>query len=241
MFGLFNRKRPIVFEQWITPILDYSSDSSKFYAAVEDDLKKWEMPQLTLERIRFKDGGPLSVEREYLRVRRESLVFDIVSARFGKSWWFSCRSAVLPRTLRWWELILFLILVCGFVSSYWYMFGLIIGSMVLGVSTIMMLVLMVAGRSWNGLDDLLLRLPVIGWFYENVIRAESYYRDDARRMYVSMVDYLVREKVKEFTAADGIEDIHFNEVKDTRQLTSLFERMHGFVAQAAEQILPSAR
>jgi hypothetical protein len=121
------------------------------------------------------------------------------------------------------------------------MFGLIIGSMVLGVSTIMMLVLMVAGRSWNGLDDLLLRLPVIGWFYENVIRAESYYRDDARRMYVSMVDYLVREKVKEFTAADGIEDIHFNEVKDTRQLTSLFERMHGFVAQAAEQILPSAR
>lgn len=241
MFGLFRRKRPVVYEQWITPILDYQGNAGLFYAAVEEEVKKWEIPNISIERIRFKDAGPLSPEREYLRLRRESLVFDIVSARFGRSWWYSCRSAVLPRMLRWWELILFVVMLGGLITSYWYMFGLIIGSLVLSASILMLLILLVAGRSWNGLDDLLLQLPVIGWFYEVIFRAESYYRDDARRMYVSMVDYLVREKVKEVLAADGIEEPQFNEVKDIRQLSSLFERLHGFATQAAEQILPTLK
>ena len=241
MFGLFRRKRPVVYEQWITPILDYQGNAAMFYAAVEETVRKWEIPNISIERIRFKDAGPLSPERKYLRLRRESLVFDIVSARFGRSWWYSCRSAVLPRMLRWWELILFVVVLGALVTSYWYMFGLIIGSLVLGASVLMLLVLLVAGRSWNGLDDLLLQLPVIGWFYEVIFRAESYYRDDARRMYVSMVDYLVREKVKEVLAADGIEEPQFNEVKDIRQLSSLFERLHGFASQAAEQILPTLK
>ena len=96
MFGLFKRKRPHVYSQWITPLLEFSSDTAKFYAAIEEGFKAWQLPELVTERIIYKDGSFLSPGREYLRVRRESLVFDIVSAKFGASWWwFSCRSSVL--------------------------------------------------------------------------------------------------------------------------------------------------
>ncbi len=233
MFGLLRRKRPIVYEQWITPLMDFASDTPKFYAAVEEELSKWEVPELVTERVQYRDGGLLSPQREYLRVRRETLVFDIGSAKFGKSWWFSSRSAVLPRSLRWWEVIVSLAVAGGLMAAYWHAFGWFAGNIALGSTLAMLLVMMVAARSWNGLDDLLLKLPVIGAFYETIFRADSYYRDDARRMYVSIVDHLVREKVKEFAAAEGFEDVHFNQVSDVRQLSSMAERVKDFVTQSA--------
>jgi hypothetical protein len=241
MFGLFKHKRPVVFEQWIVSILDFSSDTAKFYEAVEAELKTWEVPEMRTERLTFKDGGFLSSEREYLRVRRESLVFDICSARFGRSWWFSSRSAVLPRSLRWWEVFVFCGAVAGLVAAYCTLFGAFFGGLVIGASLLAVLLMMMLADTWNGLDDMLLGLPVIGAFYEVIFRAESYYRDDARRMYVSVVDFLVREKVREFALANGIEDVQFNDVKDVRQLTSLLERVHGFISQTAEQVLPSSK
>lgn len=233
MFGLLKRKRPVVHEQWIAPVLEFSSDAGSFYDSVEEELKRLEVPQLVTERIRYQDGGFLSVGREYLRVRRETLTFDILSAKFGTGWWFSSRAAVLPRSLRGWEVLVFLLGVGAFAASYWYVFGLVTGGIVLGVSLLMLLVMLISARSWNGLDDLLLRLPVVGAFYEAIFRADSYYRDDARRMYVSVVDHVVREKVREYAAASGVQEVSFNDVSDVRQLTSVIEKMHGFITEAA--------
>lgn len=236
MFGLLQRKRPVVYSQWITPLLEFRSDTTKFYAAVEDGLKQLEVPELVTERLVFRDGGFLSVGREYLRVRRELLVVDILSAPFGKSWWFSCRGAYLPRTLRWWEVYVFVAGLASFVGAYWYSFGMVIGGVALGMTIAMLLTMMVAARTWNGLDDLLLKLPVIGAFYEAIFRAESYYRDDARRMYVSIVDNLVRDKVREFALAGGIEEVGFSEVSGVSQLSSLFDRAVGFVSATAPKV-----
>lgn len=221
--------------------MDFTSEAEKFYVEVQDELLKWEVPELTMERIHFRDGGLLSQRREYLRIQRETLVFDIVSAKFGKCWWFSSRSAVLPRSLKWWEVIVFLGLMAGLFAAYVYAFGQFVGSIALGSTLAMLLVMMVAGRSWNGLDDLLLKLPVIGAFYEALFRAESYYRDDARRMYVSIVDRLVRDKVKEFAAGGGVKEVVFNEISDVHQLTSALDRVREFVAQATSQVVVSRK
>jgi hypothetical protein len=193
------------------------------------------------ERVRYHDGGNLSQKREYLRFRRETLIFDILSAKFGTSWWFSCRSAVLPRKLRLWEVIVFLLLVTVFAGIYWRTFGVFVGSIVMGTSLLMVLVMMIAGRSWNGMDDLLLRLPVLGAFYESLFRPESYYRDDSRRMYVSIVDFVVREKVKEFAAASGVTEVQFNPVSAPARLTSLLERVQGVLAGSAGAAKPARK
>jgi hypothetical protein len=231
MFGLFKRKHPIVYKQWIVPILGFESDTPKFYAAIEAELVHWEIPELVSERIIFKDGGFLSVQREYFRVRRESLVFDILSAKFGRSWWFSCRSAVLPRSLRWLEIFLFFGVLCNLCAAYWFAFGVYVGNIAMGSSVAMLLVMMIAARSWNGLDDLLLRLPVIGVIYEAIFRAESYYRDDSRRMYVSIVDHLVREQVSKFAKAGGFDEVKFNEITDIQQFSTVMERARAFVGE----------
>ncbi|MBL9144136.1 MAG: hypothetical protein JNM99_10700 [Verrucomicrobiaceae bacterium] len=236
MFGLFKRKHPVVFEQWITPVLAFESNADLFYTAVSEELKKWEVPDLSTERIEYKDGGPFSQGREYLRVQRENLVFDICSAKFGKSWWFSCRSAVLPRSLRVWELLVFVIALGWLGVACWYLFGVIAGGIAMAATLVMVSCLMLAGRSLSSLDDALLNLPVLGAFYEAWTRFESYYRDDASRMYVSMVDYLVREKVKEFAAAGGVDDVQFNPVKDPLQLVSLGDRIQGFIANTAKRL-----
>lgn len=242
MFGLFKRKRPHVYSQWITPLLEFTSDTGRFYAAIEEGLKEWQVPELVTERILYKDGGPLSPAREYLRVRRESLVFDIVSAKFGASWWwFSCRSAVLQRSLWGWEILVFAVFVGAFAASYIYTFGTVVGGIALGSTLLMLLTVMVAARSWNGLDDLLLRLPVIGVLYELVFRAESYHRDDSRRMYVTVVDCLVREKVREFAAAANVSDVQFNQVSDIQQITTFSDRMKDMAGQAMEQLGKAAQ
>lgn len=236
MFGLLKLRRPVVYEQWLTPLLEFRSDTAGFYKAVEEGLDHLEVPELVTERLVFRDGGFLSAGREYLRVRRELLVFDILSAPFGKCWWFSCRSAFLPRTLRWWEVFVFLLFLASFVGAYWYSFGMMLGGIALSVTLIMLLVMMVAARTWNGLDDLLLKLPVLGAFYEAIFRAESYYRDDARRMYVSIVDHLVREKVKEFALAGGVEEVGFNQVSDISQVASFLDRAKAFVSASAPKV-----
>jgi hypothetical protein len=241
MFGLLNRKRPIVFEHWLAPILEFSSDATAFYASIDEELKKREVPQMVSERVLFHDGGSLSQKREYLRFRRETLIFDIVSAKFGTSWWFSCRSAVLPRVLRLWEVVVFLLLVAAFAGIYWQTFGVFVGSIVMGTSMLMVLIMMVAGRSWNGMDDLLLKLPVLGAFYESIFRPESYYRDDSRRMYVSIVDHVVREKVKEFAAAGGIIEVTFTSVTETTQLTSLMERVQRAIGASSSAAKPAKK
>ncbi len=236
MFGLLNRKRPVVYGQWLTPLLEFKSDTGAFYGAVEQGLRDLDLPELVATRLVFRDGGFLSAGREYLRVQRELLVFDILSAPFGKCWWFSCRSAFLPRTLRWWEVGVFLLFLASFAGAYWYSFGMVLGGIALSVTLLMVLTMMVAAKTWNGLDDLLLKLPVMGAFYEAIFRAESYYRDDARRMYVSVVEHLVREKVKEFALAGGVEEVGFNQVSDVSQLTSFLERAKDFASAAVPKV-----
>ena len=115
-----------------------------------------------------------------------------------------------------------------------------IGGVALASTLLMLLTVMVAARSWNGLDDLLLRLPVIGALYEAVFRAESYYRDDTRRMYVSVVDFLVREKVREFAAAAGFNDVQFHQVSDIQQITTFTDRMTSFADMVAEKAAEKA-
>jgi hypothetical protein len=63
----------------------------EFYAQVEAAIDRRQVPDARQERIHWREGGPLSPKREYLRVRRREHVFDICAAPFGNgffvSWW----------------------------------------------------------------------------------------------------------------------------------------------------------
>lgn len=209
MLGIIRKKKPFIHSHWYVPLLDIHSDTAEFYQAVEEELAARKVPGLTVERIDFNEGGLLDGNRSYLRVKRERVTMDVCSAPFGTSWWFSGRTAELPRVLYVWEILLVLAGLGGFFALDWQLFGLITGSIVFGSSLVFLILIFLTARAWTGLDEFLIHLPVVGALYERFARKETYHRQDQRLMFGTIVNTLVRGKVTEFCKAAGVEDPQF--------------------------------
>lgn len=105
MFG-FSKSKPTAefLDHWYALVPSFTTSSKEFYAAVENELQERQVPGLEIHHVDFAEGGVLSQKREYLRMTRERLVFDICAAPFGTSYFFSCRFAEIPATVKLWEL-----------------------------------------------------------------------------------------------------------------------------------------
>jgi hypothetical protein len=60
------------------------------------------------------------------------------------------------------------------------------------------------GMGLRDLDDTLLKIPAIGPIYERFCRKDSYYRQDLRDAYCSIVSSIVKGEVETVTAAKGV-------------------------------------
>jgi hypothetical protein len=73
-----------VLAHWGTLIEGFQTSSLEFYASVESALQKRDVPEINLSRVNYKESGVLSAKREYLRVSRRHLLFDICALRSGQ-------------------------------------------------------------------------------------------------------------------------------------------------------------
>ena len=97
-----------VISHWHYPIENFQTSTMEFYAAVEQALKPHEIPDYSVSRIDWREGGVLTARREYLRIKRGKLAFDICAAPFGTGFFFSSWLAELPPShLILWLLALF--------------------------------------------------------------------------------------------------------------------------------------
>lgn len=154
----------------------------------------------------MSEGGLLSAKREYLRLKRERLVFDICAAPFGTGYFFSFRFVELPLGIKAGEMLIFIVGIFLIFGLLLKIFGFILG--------IIAMLALLGGSIWimrnavqlglKDLDATLLKTPIIGPLYEIVFRKETYYREDTRLMYLSIVDYITKALVDEVTAAKGI-------------------------------------
>jgi len=220
MFGLFEKSKADVIDHWYALIPGFNSSTKDFYEAVEKELKERQVPGLEIFHVDFAEGGIMSNKREYLRMTRERLVFDICAAPFGTAYFFSCRFAEIPAVVKLGE---FLVLIIGLCFSAF--IGLIIFVKILGVLGLMLfpflLLAFLVGAIYvmrnavaMGLKDLdasLIKTPVIGPIYEAWFRKETYYRHDTRLMYYETVNAVVKAKVEETTGAKGIKLIRYME------------------------------
>jgi hypothetical protein len=80
-----------VISNWAGLIPFYTMSADDFYKQVEDNIAKHEMPDVTTQRVNQKEAGLLSASREYFRIRRGNLIYEVCAAPFGKdffvSWW----------------------------------------------------------------------------------------------------------------------------------------------------------
>jgi hypothetical protein len=223
-FGNWQRSKPEEIKSWRSRADGLSIATEDFYAAVEKELAARQVPGLELSRVRFSEGVLLSGEREYLRMRRERLIFDVGAGMFGTDWFCSCRFAQIPFRLHAWEVLLVLLLLISIVIGYTELFGIVFG---IGffLTTAIGIVLLTRNASALGLRDFdawLLQVPVLGAIYEGLIRNnESYYLEDARAMYVDTVDAVVRKVVNAMTSGQGVQQIEFVDSKpDTHKVLS---------------------
>lgn len=220
MLGLIGPKKADVIGHWYSLVPGFSHSAREFYSAVEAELKSREVPGLEVQYVDFAEGGVLSARREYLRMTRERLVFDVCAAPFGKAFFFSCRFAQIPAEVRLWELfalifglcLMALLGLCAFERLLG-VAGVIVYPFFLLASLIAAVYLMrnAVAMGLRDLDASLIRMPVIGAVYEAWFRRETYYRQDTRLMYCDTVDAVVKAKVEELTGAKGIRLLRYNE------------------------------
>ena len=80
-----------VLSNWNQFLDGVSLSTQDFYTVVESAVRKRQVPDAEFGRVDYKMGGMFSARREYLRIKRGELVFDICGAPFGTgffvSWW----------------------------------------------------------------------------------------------------------------------------------------------------------
>jgi hypothetical protein len=213
MFDFFKSKKADVIDHWYSLVPGFNTSTKDFYAAVEKELKDREVPGLEIFYVDFAEGGLLSAKREYLRMTRERLVFDICAAPFGTAYFFSCRFAEIPAVIQLWQLLVVLIGALMIAGLIFKVAGIILGIGILIVGFIAAIYLLrnAVSLGLKDLDATLIKSPVVGPIYENWFRKETYYRQDTRLMYRDTVNDVVKAKVEEATGAKGIKLLKFND------------------------------
>ena len=213
MFDRFSRKRLLLLNYWYVLLPDFKTSPSRFYDEIEEELQRKELPGLEITRELMPEGSKLSSRREYLCLRRERLFFQVCSTSFGTSWFFSCRFSEMPLEVRLRDILLALGALTFLWSGYYSAFGGWWGTGVFAASVLGLAFLLkaVIPLGLFDLDARLLRLPVIGPLYEAFLRAETYYREDARVMYCDLVNQIVQSKVRDFAGQQNVKEIEFKQ------------------------------
>jgi hypothetical protein len=220
MFGFFEKSKADVIDHWYALVPGFNASTKDFYEAVEKELKEREVPGLEIFHVDFAEGGIASNKREYLRMTRERLVFDICAAPFGKAYFFSCRFAEIPAVVNLWEFLALVFILCVAVFLGLIVFSRILGLLGLIMYPFLLVVALVAAifimrnaiaMGLKDLDASLIKTPLLGPIYEAWFRKETYYRHDTRLMYCDTVNAVVKARVEETTGAKGIKLIRYME------------------------------
>lgn len=192
---------------WHTLIDGLNTSGLVFYEAVEEAVKAREVPDVGFSRVDFKEGGLASAKREYLRIERRNVAFDICAAPFGNSFFFS-----------WWLVRLgpkhpFLYLL-GFVLACF--FGPLILSLPFRNSCgyffvlPLMLIAVVAGLAFLarqevfGPEEHILAIPILGWIYDKIFSPITYYSLDTALMFQESIRRAVNDVIDGLLSEQGL-------------------------------------
>jgi hypothetical protein len=205
-----------VISHWHHPVENFATSAMEFYAAVEAALQPREIPEYSTSRIDWRESGVLSARREYLRIKRGKLAFDLCAAPFGTGYFFSWWLAELPPShpLLWAALFFFSLFVifaiCVGVFGFW---GVPVGMAACGGAVLLFGNLVRDQEFGQHVEDVVLAIPVLGWFYAKFFQPPTYYKADTVLMFQSVVHTAVLEVVDSLFTAKGIRALSEQERK----------------------------
>lgn len=200
---------------WSTLIEGLQASPEECYAAIEEAVRRREIPGVKFSRITHQEAGPLSAERVYLRVEWRLLGFDICAAPFGNGFFFSWWLGELPPSNFIGCLAFFLVVaVGGYVLRALTSAREAVGDPMsfLQITAVGLLVLFVAlwavgkavreGRLFS--EDAILSMPFVGGVYHFIFHPDTYYKQDTIAMYRALVQAAVLEVVDGVMSAKGL-------------------------------------
>jgi hypothetical protein len=80
-----------ILSHWTQHMEGLNQSTQQFYTMVQSAVEKKKIPDVKFARVDFKEGGMFSSSREYLRIVRGDLRYDICGAPFGNGFFVSSR------------------------------------------------------------------------------------------------------------------------------------------------------
>lgn len=228
---------PEVIEHWFTLVPGQQFSSREFYSAIEAEIGAQKVPALSISRVEVPEGGLLSDNREYLRMQRERLTFDVCAAPVGVNYFFSYRFYLEEVRVEPWQIVVLLTALWFLLYGSMRFVGVFLGPTLLLVGLVLLGWTMrnAIGLGLRDLDTTLLKLPIIGPIYERYFRKDSYYRQDLRIAYCSIVGALVKGGVEKVTGEKGVKllkEYRYSPVFDGAYAAKLTKPDPGFVEEA---------
>ena len=202
----FKSKNDEVLDHWVDQSLDSSYSTDEVYAAIEQQLEARNIPGLKVSRVDYTEGGLLSNKRTYLRLERAQMAFDFCAAPFGNDYFFSCRTIFSVPILNIWHLLVALYLSPIIFNNVLKPMGLYYGAGAVLAVIVTFAILFRQGvkAEFAFLDTALLQLPLVAPIYWFLYRRDTYYREDTRIMYQTVVPQIIKAYLDEISAAKGV-------------------------------------
>jgi hypothetical protein len=190
---------------WHQLIENLNASSSAFYDSVQGSLAIRCVPDTTISRIEYQEAGLMSAKRTYLHVARGRQVVDVCAAPFGTGFFISSWLAETRVALPVWAKIGFvfvlgLVFLWSFSYFNFFLAPFAFAAVVLGGLWLVYLNREVAKRN----EDVVLALPLLGWLYEKIFMANTYYAMDTALMFRDSVHNAVLEAVDGLTKQQGL-------------------------------------
>lgn len=193
--------RTEVIEHWYSLVPQQNFSTADFYYVVEKQIGVQKIPGLWFSRVELHEGEILSDKREYLRMKRERVTFDVCAAPIGVNYFFSYRFYAPDPKFGVVDIVA-LIICLGFP---WWIFNAIKSPYVAFTLTSLCALGLVGLILKDGVDKVsIIEMPVIGALYARFFYRDTYYRQDMRIAYCSIVSAIVKAEVERLTAAKGV-------------------------------------
>jgi hypothetical protein len=196
-----------VISHWHHPIENFNTSTLDFYAAVETALQPRQIPDCVSSRIDWREGGLHTARREYLRIKRGKLAFDLCAAPFGRTYFFSWWLAELPPShpLLWAALFLFaLLVIMGICVKVFGFAGFVIGIAACCLCIWLFGYLVSEQQLGEQVEDVVLAIPVLGYLYARFFQPPTYYKIDSTLAFQAVVHSAVLEVIDRLLNAKGV-------------------------------------
>lgn len=215
-----------VISHWHHPIENFQTSPLEFYAAVEAALRPRQIPDMSTSRVDWKEGGVLSARREYLRVQRGKLAFDVCAAPFGTGFFFSSWLTELPPAHGLLYAVLILLAGPVMLAMLVQTFGFFAGFTLTLIGFPLLIVgggyLVRSGDFGGEAEDAILAIPFFGTLYERSFKPITYFKMDTALMFQSAVHAAVLEVIDRLISAKGVRTM--SELERKPIMTGLYGR-----------------